>query len=214
MECFELEGIRGLAQDLGLPIPKYDISSFIQGKMGKVRTLVCEAHKPLQPLHRLQVHTLVREARKRLHLLHPLHRLQVRTLVREARKRPDCQEGSANAIAIAKVEDFAQQFTALTPADITSPEAWHRFVCKFTVREDWAQNLEFGSLLSNFGFEATTAKEIAITVIHDRTHGYFRYFRYFHILRCLSYCRYFAYFGITYLGLLLPLLRRWPRPYR
>ena len=38
---------------------------------------------------------------------------------------------------------------------------------QFTVSEDWLAKLEFKALLSNFGFEAQTAKEIGETMIDD-----------------------------------------------
>jgi len=45
MECFDLPGVRDLAAELNVPLPKYDLSNFIQKKMFKVRTLIEEAGK-------------------------------------------------------------------------------------------------------------------------------------------------------------------------
>ena len=45
MECFDLDGLPQVAQELGITLPRYGLSGFIQGKMFKVRRLISEARK-------------------------------------------------------------------------------------------------------------------------------------------------------------------------
>jgi hypothetical protein len=45
MECFELDGMEALVAELGICLPRYGLSKFIQGKMFKVKTLIDEAGK-------------------------------------------------------------------------------------------------------------------------------------------------------------------------
>jgi len=85
------------------------------------------------------------------------------------RKRHDCQSG-ANAEAVKLLDRFVQDFKALKSVDINGPVAWSRWVSEHVVEEcrkeddhgvpAWMERMHFDQLLSNFGFEAATAREI------------------------------------------------------
>jgi len=85
-------------------------------------------------------------------------RAQVRVLIEEARKRQDCQSG-ANADAVSRLVAFVDAFEQLRPFEISSPQAWHEWVCRYAGK-DWMEKQHFDDLLSNFGFERTTADEL------------------------------------------------------
>jgi len=90
---------------------------------------------------------------------------RVKTLLDVARNRQDCSEGP-NADAITKCERWVDAFHNLSSDDIADLTAWHSFVEQY-VPTGWQQKLHFDLVLSNFGFEDETAKELAQHVYED-----------------------------------------------
>jgi len=84
---------------------------------------------------------------------------RVKTLLDVARARPDCAEGP-NADAIAKCECWVDAFCNVSKGEIVDLPAWERFVGQY-VPEGWQNRLHFDLVLGNFGFEDSTAKELA-----------------------------------------------------
>jgi len=84
---------------------------------------------------------------------------KVKILLDVARDRPDCAEGP-NADAITKCEQWVDAFHNLNSDSIANLAGWHSFVEQY-VPKGWQQKLHFDVVLSNFGFEDETAKELA-----------------------------------------------------
>mmetsp|Transcript_126718 Transcript_126718/g.253284 ORF Transcript_126718/g.253284 Transcript_126718/m.253284 type:complete len:380 (-) Transcript_126718:139-1278(-) len=91
--------------------------------------------------------------------------VNVKTLLDVARARPDCAEGP-NVDAITKLERWVDAFHNLSSDSIPNLDAWHRFVEQY-VPPGWQLKLHFDHVLSNFGFQEATAKELQHHPIED-----------------------------------------------
>ena len=67
----------------------------------------------------------------------------MQTLIDVATKREDCQEGSANAAAIGRLQGFKNEFAALKEDEITGPDEWHQFVCRVCAHELHRRSLTY-----------------------------------------------------------------------
>ena len=114
MELFELDAMREIAEKLHLRSPQYTLSTFVQGKLFKVRDLIAVARRA-----------------------HP-----------------------AADSATDKLEKFIDELEQLQPEQVRGRADWAAFVTRCGVEAGWEGRLHFDHLLSNFGYDAKTARAL------------------------------------------------------
>jgi len=82
---------------------------------------------------------------------------KVRDMIKYCDETPEI--ASRNAAAIRKLEQFVEEFEALSEASIKGVSDWEAFVGRH-VKPGWQTKLHFDHLLSNFGFEEAASNTI------------------------------------------------------
>ncbi len=114
MQLFELGAMREIAEKLHLVSPKYKLSTFVQGKLFKVRDLIAVARSE-----------------------HP-----------------------AADRATDRLAKFVDELEQLQPEQVPGRDDWAAFVTRCGVEAGWEGRLHFDHLLSNFGYDAKTARAL------------------------------------------------------